>query len=115
MMALNFKGHYLPVCTNNKYVKAIGSQDRDRICVMILNEAQTGVLDFALVLNARGKSVRPLVVKTDAGIDEVISGRIPNQTTVLFVLDGKGKKVKEYTYGLAQNLRDRPPEVRTFQ
>jgi hypothetical protein len=56
-----------------------------------------------------------LVVKTDAGIDEVISGRIPNQTTVLFVLDGKGKKVKEYTYGLAQNLRDRPPEVRTFQ
>ena len=115
MMALNFKGHYLPVSTNNKYVKAIGSQDRDRICVMILNEAQTGVLDFALVLNARGKSVRPLVVKTDAGIDEVISGRIPNQTTVLFVLDGKGKKVKEYTYGLAQNLRDRPPEVRTFQ
>lgn len=30
-------------------------------------------------------------------------------------LGGKGKKVKQYTYGLAQNSRDRPPEVRTFQ
>lgn len=114
MMALNFKGRYLSTYANNKYVKTIGSKSKDRICIMILNEDQTEVFDFDIVLSARLKSKKPLIVTADAGIKQVISGKIPNQTTILLVLNGNGKKIKQYTYSSNLNLRNKLPEVQIY-
>jgi hypothetical protein len=115
MMALNFKGQFLPSSTNDKYVKSFCSKDKDRICVMILNEDKTRDFDCEVVLGAGMKSKKPLIVNVEAGIDVKLGGAIPNQTTVLFVLDGTGKKMKQYTYDLAMNLKNQPPEIKTFE
>jgi len=114
MMALNFKGQVLPSSTNDKYVKSFCSKDKDRICVMILNEDKTRDFDYEVVLGANGKSKKPLVVNAKAGIDVKLGGAIPNQTTVLLVLDGAGKKIKQYTYDLKLNMQNKAPEVKTF-
>jgi hypothetical protein len=42
------------------------------------------------------------------------TGRLPNQTTVMLVFDRAGAPLLEYTYGLRQNLRQLPPEVRQY-
>jgi hypothetical protein len=112
MMALNMKGEYLPTTSNNSYVKSIGSKSGTEICIMILNEDQTHDFKFDIILNKGGISPKPLIVHANAGINKTISGLIPNQTTMLFVLSGTGEILKQYTYGLAQNLKNLPPEVK---
>jgi hypothetical protein len=111
MMALNMKGVYLPTMSNNSYVKTIGSESDDQICIMILNEDQTHDFNFDLVLNKSGDSPKPLLIHADLDLDKVISGTIPNQTTILFVLSKSGEIKKKYTYGITQNLKHLPPEV----
>jgi hypothetical protein len=77
---------------------------------MLLNKDLTHNFEFDIVFNKEGESDKSLVVRADTGIDETISGTIPNQTTLLFVLTKTGKVLKKYTYGLTHNLKYLPPE-----
>jgi hypothetical protein len=111
MMALNMKGDYLPTECSNSYVKTIGSKNDAEFCVMILNSDQVHDFSFDLILNKTGDSPKPLKINADISLDKVISGTIPNQTTILFVLSKTGEIKKQYTYGLTHNLKNLPPEV----
>ena len=112
MMALNMKGEFLPTQSSNSYVKIIGSKSDEEICVMILNRDDAHDFYFDLFLNKDGDSGKPLVVHADAGLDVTISGSIPNQTTMMYVLSNKGEIKKQYIYGITQNLKNQPPEVK---
>jgi hypothetical protein len=112
MMALNMKGAFMNTESSNSFVKTIGSKGYNEICVMILNQDQFHDMDFDIFLNKSGFSKKPLKILADAGIDKTISGSIPNQTTILFVLSKTGDILRQYTYGLKQNLNYLPPEVK---
>jgi hypothetical protein len=112
MMALNMKGEFLPSESTISYVKSICSKSDDEICVMVMNKDQTKDFEFDLLLNNKARSDKPLSVRADAGIDKVITGSLPNQTTVMFVLSKTGEVLKQYTYGLTHNLRNQPPEMK---
>jgi hypothetical protein len=114
MMALNMKGAFLPTQSSNSYVKTVGSKSDDAICVIILNQDQFHDFDFDLFLNKGGFSKKPLKITADVGLDKTITGTIPNQTTMLFVLSKTGEIIKQYTYGLTQNMINLPPEVQLF-
>jgi hypothetical protein len=112
LMALNMKGAFLPTESNNSFVKTIGSVSDDQICVMILNKDQFHDFDFDLFLGKVSDSNKALLLQANVGIDKVISGTIPNQTTMLYVLSKSGEIVKQYTYGIKQNLKYLQPEVK---
>jgi hypothetical protein len=112
MMALNMKGSFLPTKSNNSYVKSIGTVSDTEICIMILNEDNAHDFKFDLILNNDGISPKPLIVRANVGLDTIISGEIPNQTTMFFVLSKSGKINKQYTYGLTQNMKNLPPDVK---
>jgi hypothetical protein len=112
MMAFNMKGEFLPSGSNNSYVKTIASKSDNQMCIMILNRDQTNNFDFDLFLGKAVDSNKSLLISADIGLDKVISGTITNQTTMMFVLSKSGEVVKQYTYGLKQNLKHSPPEVK---
>jgi hypothetical protein len=111
MMASHMNGDFLPSTTSNSYVRTIATVDDDEIVVMILNRDQTKDFEFDLILNKDGLSPKPLIIHADAGLDRVISDIIPNQTTIMLVLSGKGEILKKYTYGLTHNLNHLPPDI----
>jgi len=111
LMALNMKGEFLATESSNSYVKTFGSKSDNEICVIILNKDQTHDFNFDLVLNKKGASSKPLTVRADIGIDKVISGTIPNQTTMLFVISKTGVVKRQYVYGLTHNMKNNPPEL----
>jgi hypothetical protein len=115
MMAFNIKGEFLPTESSNSYVKTIASKSDDEVCIMILNEDQNHDFEFDIILNKTGVSSKSLTVIADAGIDKTISGMIPNQTTMMFVLSKTGEIKKQYTYGLTQNMKNLPPEVKEIK
>ncbi len=112
MMVSRMRGKFLPTTSSERYVKTIGSRNDDTVCVMLLNRDQKRDFDFDLILNSNGESGRSLVVRADVGLDVTLSGHIPHETTVLFVLSTSGKVKKQYTYGLTHNLEHQPPEVK---
>jgi hypothetical protein len=112
MMALNMKGEFLQTQSNNSYVKSIGSISGSEICIMILNQDQFHDFDFDLFLNKDGDSGKPLMIHADVELDVTISGHIPNQTTMMYVLSKSGDVKKQYIYGLTHNLKYQPPEVK---
>jgi len=112
MMALNMKGEFLPTQSNNSYVKTIGSKSDNEIYIMILNRDQVHDFDFDLILNKNGFSLKPLIIRTDLELDITISGSIPNQTTMMFIIAKSGEILKQYTYGLTHNLKYLPPELK---
>ena len=112
MMAVNMNGAFLPTKSNNSYVKTIGSKSDSTLCIMIMNEDQTHDFDFDLFLNKNGQSAKSLLISADAGLNKTISGTIPNQTTLMFVLSKTGEIIRQYTYGLTQNLQHLPPEIK---
>jgi len=112
MMALNMKGEFLPTESSNSYVKTIGSKSTDEVCVMIMNSDQHNNFDFDLVLNKSGDSPKPLTINADLSLDKKISGTIPNQTTMMFIISKTGEIKKTYTYGLTHNIKNLPPEVK---
>ena len=112
MMALNMKGEFLPTQSNNSYVKTIGSKSDNEICIMILNRDQVHDFDFDLILNKNGFSLKPLIIRTDLELDITISGSIPNQTTMMFIIAKSGEILKQYTYGLTHNLKYLSPELK---
>lgn len=111
MMAQNMKGEYLPTRSSISYVKTIGSIDKDEVCVMILNEDQDNDYDFDLVLNKQLASETPLVIHADIGVDKIISGNLPDQTTIMFVLSREGEVLMKYTYSMEDNLNYLPPRI----
>jgi len=111
MMASHMKGSFLPSASSNSYVRTIATTDDGEIVVMILNRDQTKDFKFDLILNKDGISPKPLIIRADAGLDTVISGVIPNQTTMMFVLSKTGEILKQFTYGVTHNLKNLPPEV----
>lgn len=112
MMALNMTGKFLPTESSNSYIKTIATQDNESICIMILNRDQTQDYEFDLILNESSESMKPLIINANIGLDKTISGSIPNQTTIMYVLSKSGEILKQYTYGLAHNLKNLPPEVK---
>jgi len=112
MMALNMKGEFLPTQSNNSYVKTIGSKSDNEIYIMILNRDQVHDFDFDLILNKNGFSLKPLIIRTDLELDITISGSIPNQTTMMFIIAKSGEILKQYTYGLTHNLKYLSPELK---
>ena len=112
MMALNMKGEFLTTESSNSFVKSIGSKSDTTICVMILNRDNAHDFEFDLILNRDSESKKPLIVCADLGLNKIISGIIPNQTTIMFVLSKSGEIKKQYTYGLTHNLKYLAPEVK---
>jgi len=106
------KGDFLPTESNNSYVKTIGSVSGTEICVMILNNDQIHDFEFDLILDKDGESDKPLLLRADIGLNKIISGNIPNQTSMMFVLSKSGEILKQYIYGLTHNLKYLPPEVK---
>ncbi len=80
------------------------------ICVMVLNNDKFNDDGFDLVLNKDGNSKKPLMVHVDLGLDTMVSGVIPNQTTILFVMSKSGVVLKQFGFGLTHNLKNLPPE-----
>jgi hypothetical protein len=111
MMALNMNGEFLHTENSNSYVKTIGSLSDFDICIMILNKDKFNDLDFEIILNDRDDPQKPLTIWTDMDLDKRITGRIPNQTTMLYVLSKTGDVKRQYTYGLTHNLKNQPPEI----
>lgn len=111
MMAQNMKGKFLPSNSNNAYVKTIGTLSDSTICIMIMNENQTHDFEFDLILGQGGDSAKPLIIHTNLNLHKTISGTIPNQTTLMFVLSKTGEIKRRYTYGLSQNLKIQPPKL----
>jgi hypothetical protein len=112
LMALNMKGAFLPSTSSNSYVHTIATKSDDEICVMILNRDKYNDFNFDLILNNHKKSNKPLAVRANLGLDVAISGTIPNQTTILYLLSKSGEIKKQFTYGLTHNLKYLPPEVK---
>ena len=112
LMAMNMKGSFLPTKSSTSYVHTIASQSEDEICVMILNRDQHNNFDFDIILNNDGDSNKPLTIRANAGVDKTLSGRIPNQTTLVYVLSKSGEVKRQYTYGLTHNLKHQAPEVK---
>jgi hypothetical protein len=115
MMARNMKGRFMPTSGNQTYVKSVGSISEDQIGVLVMNEDQNHDFDFDLILNKEGQSAKTLVLRADAKLDKRISGTLGNQTTVMFIFDSQGSLVKQITYGLQQNLKNQPPEVKDIK
>jgi hypothetical protein len=111
MMAQNMKGKFLPSGSNNSFVKPIASKSENEICIMLMNRDQYHDFEFDLILNKEGTSNKPLKVFTDAGLEKTISGTIPNQTTIMYVLSNSGEIKKKYIYGLVHNLKNQPPVI----
>jgi len=111
MMASHMKGNFLPSATSNSYVRSIATASDDEIVVMILNRDREKDFEFDLILNKDGMSPKPLIIHADAGLDKMISGTIPGQTTLMFVLSETGEILKQYTYGLIHNLKNLPPDI----
>ena len=78
----------------------------------ILNRDDAHDFDFDLFLNKDGNSGKSLTMHADVGLDITISGHIPNQTTMMFVLSDTGKIKRRYTYGLSYNLKNQPPDIK---
>jgi hypothetical protein len=114
MMAMNMKGSFLPTKSSNSFVFTIGSRSEEEICIMILNRDLYNDFEFDLILTSEGesRSSKPLFVRADIGVDKIIGGSIPNQTTMLFVLSKTGEVKKQYTYGITHNLKNLPPEMK---
>ncbi|MCF8261253.1 MAG: hypothetical protein K9J12_10795 [Melioribacteraceae bacterium] len=110
MMTANMKGKFLPTESNNSYVKSIGSISDDQICLMLLNKDQDRDHEFDIYLNDAGISLKPMVIRADLNLDVNISGVIPNQTTIMYVLSRSGEILKKYTYGLKHNMKYLPPD-----
>ena len=112
MMAVNMKGEFLPTTSSNSYVKTIGSKTDSEVCIMILNSDQVHDFSFDIVLNKAGDSPKSLRINADLSMDKIISGNIPNQTSMLLVLSKTGEVKKQFIYGLTHNLKNLPPEVK---
>ena len=111
MMANNMKGQFLSTTNNQKYVKTIGAISNDQIAILILNQDQNTDFNFDINLNINENSEKPLVINADADINKRISGKIENQTSMIFIFDRDGKLKKKITYGLKQNLKYQKPEI----
>ena len=105
------KGNFLPSASSNSYVRSIATINDDEIVVMLLNRDPEKDFEFDLMLNGEGLSPKPLIIHADAGLETVISGPIPNQTTIMFVLSRTGEILKKYTYGVIHNLKNQPPDI----
>jgi hypothetical protein len=112
LMAMNMTGKFLQTISSNSFVKTIGSVGDDKICIMILNKDQEHDFEFDIQLGKTADSNKPLIIQANAGIEKIISGNIPNQTTMLYILSKSGEILKQYTYGLKQNLKYLAPEVK---
>jgi hypothetical protein len=111
MMAQNMTGSFMNTSDNQKYVKTIGSISKDQISILVMNQDQNMDFGFDIILNKSGKSKKPLVIDADASLDMRISGRIENQSSMMFVFDAQGVLLKQISYGLKQNLKNQAPEV----
>jgi hypothetical protein len=112
MMAENMKGSFMTTSDNQKYVKTIASKSEDQIAILVMNQDQTTDFDFDIILNKNGKSKKPLAIIADAALDVTFSGRVENQTSILFVFDSKGTLNKQIIYGLKHNLKNLKPEIK---
>lgn len=110
LMADNMKGSFKASSSTNSYVHTIASKSDEETCIMIMNRDQYNDFEFDIILNSERQSGKPLIVRVDIELDDVISGEIPNQTTMVFVLSKSGKLIRQYTYGLSHNLGHLPPE-----
>ena len=97
---------------NQKYVKTIGSINKDQISILVMNQDQNTDFGFDIILNKTEKSKKALVINADVSINAKLSGLIEKQSSMLFVFDVKGAVVKQITYGLKQNLKNQKPEVK---
>jgi hypothetical protein len=112
MMAENMKGSFMTTFDNQKYVKIIASKSEDQIAILVMNQDQTTDFDFDIILNINGKSKKILAIIADAALDVTFSGRVENQTSMLFIFDSKGTLKKQIIYGLKHNLKNLKPEIK---
>ncbi|HLN74020.1 MAG: hypothetical protein ACM3O8_03910 [Methylococcaceae bacterium] len=115
IMAQNMKGSFMNTSSNQQYVKTVGSAGSDQIVLLVMNEAQDKEFGYEIILNKNGQSKKPLVICADASLDKRIIGTIEKQSSLMFVFDSKGTLIRQITYGLNQNLKNLPPEVKEMK
>jgi hypothetical protein len=112
MMAENMKGSYVTTSDNQKYVKTIASKSEDQIAILVMNQDQTMDFDFDIIFNTNGKSKKTLAIIADVALDVTFSGRVENQTSMLFIFDSNGTLKKQILYGLKHNIKNLKPEIK---
>jgi len=55
------------------------------------------------------------VISADASLDSRINGVIEKQSSMLFVFNAQGSLVKQITYGLKQNIKNQPPQIKEIK
>ncbi len=109
MMSRYLKGRFMKTVSPDPLVKLIGARTDDRIAVLVMNQDQAA--DRTLSLNLRlGEGPW----QADANLPAAVTVKIPAQCTRLYLLDGSGRVLRTITYGLAQNLRNLPPQEQQF-
>ena len=109
MMAQYFKGHFMKTASADALLKIIGARNEKQISILVLNEDQQGDRTFKLSLSLDGSPMR-----ADAGLKTNLEVTIPSQTSQLYVMNANGKLLEKITYGLAQNLRNLPPQSERY-
>ena len=109
MMAQYLKGHFMKTASTDPLLKIIGARNAQQISILVLNEDQQGDRTIKLSLSLDGSPMQ-----ADAGLKTNLEITISSQTSQVYVLNAKGKLLEKITYGLAQNLRNLPPQRERF-
>ena len=109
MMARHFQGHFMRTLSKDPLLKIIGARNDQQITILVLNEDVKGERAFNLNL-----TMADSVLQADAGLKKSLAGKIPNQTSQLYVLDAAGELREKITYGIQQNLHNLPPTTERF-
>ncbi len=109
MMARYFKGHSIKTASQDPLLKIMGARNEKQISILVLNEDQESDRVFKLSLNLADS-----LLSADVGLKTSLEGKIPSQTSQLYVLNAKGKLIEKITYGIKENLRNLPPKIERF-
>ena len=112
MMNRYMTGEFVKTFSNYSYVKSIGTQNENEICVMLLNQDNLRDLEFELQFNKTDFSAKPLLINVPLNLDKKYSGTIPNQSTLILIFNKQGELQKQVSYSLKNNLKNQAPEIR---
>ena len=112
MMNHYMTGEFVKTFSNYSYVKTIGTQNENEICVMLLNQDNLRDLEFELQFNRTDFSAKPLLISVPLNLDKKYSGTLQNQSTLILIFNKQGELQKQVSYSLKNNLKNQAPEIR---
>jgi hypothetical protein len=111
MMARHFRGHFMKTASKDPLLKIIGARDDRQISLLVLNEDPQADRTFKLSLALNRDDS---LLQADADLPKSLDGKIPSQTSQLYVFDTHGRLRETVTYGIQQALRFLAPQTTRF-